>query len=851
MKAIRSFTVIPSLPAKLEFLRILAYNLWWSWNWEAIDLFKRLDYELWETSGHNPVKMLGSINQHRLLEASKDEAFLAHMNRVKERFERYLKCPIGTIQTHLEPIHTLIAYFSFEYGLHESIPIYSGGLGVLAGDLIKSASELGFPLVGVGILYRYGNFKQYLNPEGWQQEIFPENDFYNLPVMLIRKNENEPLLIDIELADRKIFSYIWRMYVGRIMLIFLDTNVPQNSTADREITAKLYGGDSEMRIKQEILLGIGGIKALTALGITPTIYHMNEGHSAFLGLERIKMMMEKYNFNFDEAKEAVMASNVFTTHTPVKAGIDLFSPELMEKYFSNYYKKLSISWDEFIGLGRVNPKNKDEPFCMPVLAMKLAKHINGVSKLHAKISRKMWQGLWPEIPENEIPIISITNGVHIRFWLSSEMASLYDRYLGPQWVDKPMDQNVWKRATSIPDSELWRAHERMREQLVAYARRLLVKQLKKRGASLSEIEMAKEVLDPTALTIGFGRRFAEYKRGYLIMKNPDRLKKIINNPEKPVQIIFAGKAHQKDNQGKEIIRQIVQIARHEELRKKIVFLEDYDIALAQYMVQGVDIWLNTPRRPLEASGTSGMKVVANGGINMSVLDGWWCEGYKGENGWAIGAGEIYEDYEYQDEVESRAIYDLLEKEIVPLFYKRGTDGLPREWIAIMKNSITTLCPYFNTNRMIEEYGELFYVPGTINFFKLMQDDKKKIHEIASWKRKIRENWNQIEIKEVTPCSQNVLKVGDQFVVEAKIILGNLTPNDVLVELYYGKMDSQGNIKNSKRAIMKQIKEIEKGIYLYKGSTRCRESGHQGYAIRILPFHEYLSSSFEMGLIKWG
>ncbi|MFB0547037.1 MAG: alpha-glucan family phosphorylase, partial [Anaerolineae bacterium] len=723
MKPIRTFTVVPSLPSELESLRELAYNLHWSWDHESINLFRRLDRSLWEETNHNPVLMLGTIRQSQLQAAAADRGFLAHLERAYERHQRYLGQSTWYDRCIPQrPGGRCIAYFSAEFAIAECIPVYSGGLGILAGDHLKSASDLGLPMVGVGLLYQEGYFRQYLSSDGWQQESYPINDLYNMPIQL-RKDENgDPLIISVDFPGRQVKAQVWQADVGRVPLFLFDTNISQNSREDQDITDELYGGDLELRIQQEIILGIGGIRVLDAIGLCPTVCHMNEGHSAFLAIERIRTMMEKHNLSFAEAREATATGNVFTTHTPVPAGIDIFPPHLIDKYFGHYYESLGITRHEFLALGRNNPYDEGEGFNMAILAIHLANYTNGVSRLHGQVARSMWQNLWPGVPQDEVPINHITNGVHVPSWVSRDLAELYDGYLGPNWREDPADQTVWQGVNNIPDGELWRTHERRRERLVAVARQKLVKQLEKRGAPLAEIAQAVEALDPKALTIGFARRFAAYKRATLIFHDVERLARIANHPERPVQFIFAGKAHPRDTAGKELIRHIVHMARREEFRQRIVFLEDYDMSLARYLLQGTDVWLNNPRRPREASGTSGMKAAANGAINLSILDGWWDEAYTPDVGWAIGRGEVYDDQGFQDAVESRALYDLLEKEVAPLFYDQGAGGLPRKWIARMKASMTAICPNFNTNRMVLQYMEEAYGPATERFHRLAQDD---------------------------------------------------------------------------------------------------------------------------------
>jgi starch phosphorylase len=850
-KILHRFTVIPSLPKELAGLQRIAYNLWWSWEPDAIDLFRRLDPELWRETRHNPVEILGTLQQATLEGLKADEGFMSHLAMVEEKLADYLAGTTWFAKIFKGANQPRIAYFSMEFGLHESLPIYSGGLGILAGDHLKSASDLGLPLVGVGLLYRQGYFRQYLNIEGWQQEFYPENDFYNLPLHLERDSAGAPLTIEIDLPQRRIKSHIWRVQVGRVPLYLLDTNLEENSPEDREITTRLYGGDQDMRIRQEILLAIGGVKALRRLGIEPEVCHMNEGHAAFLALERIRVLMEDRRLKFSEALEAVRAGNVFTTHTPVEAGIDHFPPDLLEKYLGRYYRSLGLSRDEFLALGRHNPRNHHETFCMAVLALKLAGHANGVSQLHGEVSRKMWADVWPDLPEEHLPLTSITNGVHNKTWLSREMTGLLVRYLGTRWLDDPTDSEVWRRVSRIPDAELWRTHRRGAERLVDYARHRLREQLCKVGATAKEIAVANEVLDPDILTIGFARRFATYKRGTLLFQNIDRLAGILNNPEQPVQIVFAGKAHPADHQGKELIRQIVQISHQERFRHRIVFLEDYDMSVARHLVQGVDVWLNTPLRPLEASGTSGMKVAFNGGLNMSVLDGWWCEGYQGNNGWAIGRGEVYDDLDYQNEVESRAIYDLLEKEIVPLFYDRGSDGIPRGWTACMKMSLQTLCPTFSTDRMVQEYAERFYLPAHNRWQQLNKEEQALAKDLASWKEKMQRLWRQIKIEEVLAEKMEDVAAGARIPVRAKINLGELPREEIAVDIYFGVLDSRGSIVGGELVPLEAAVIPGTTAYHFSGELECRFCGRQGFVLRVMPKHPALGPIYEPGLILWG
>jgi len=852
VRPIRTFTVVPTLPPGLQGLRKIAYNLFWAWDRESIDLFRRLDRDLWESADHNPVQMLGSIEQSRLKALEEDDAFLAHMGKVNASLEEYLATsPTWYEKTYRKDRKPFAAYFSAEYGITDCMPMYSGGLGILSGDHLKSASDLGLPLVGIGLLYQQGYFRQYLNSDGWQQESYPDNDFYNMAVELERHEDDTPITITVEYPTGPVKAHIWRAQLGRVPLFMLDTNILDNSRPeDRDITDQLYVADRDMRIRQEILLGIGGVRALDALGIDPIVYHMNEGHSAFLALERICKLKDKYGISFDEAKEVVSATNVFTTHTPVPAGIEVFSIQLIEKYLKDYCSCLDISINELLALGRQDSNNTNEQFSMAVLALRLAAYSNGVSKLHGMVSRRMWKSVWPGVPEDEVPIKSIVNGIHIRSWISNDMEGLFDRYLGPRWAVDPADANIWERVKQIPDDELWRTHERRRERLVAFARQHLVEQLKQRGAISSEIDQASESLNPGAFTIGFGRRFADYKRATLILRDLERLAQILCNQERPVQIIYSGKAHPEDNYGKELIREIVHTAKQEDFRRHIVFIEDYDMVVARYLVQGADLWLSNPRRFREASGTSGMKAAVNGVINMSILDGWWHEAYKTEVGWAIGREEEYEDVEQQDDVESKAIYNMLEGEIIPLFYERGPDGLPRRWIERMKASMAAICPMFNTNRMVHDYIEQSYHPCADRWLALTADDFAKVRELASWKANIKQHWPSIKINKVEMGKMPEISVGTQVAVRAQVQLGSLTPEDVSVEVYQGKVNSQGEITNAQAIRMGCSAAHKDGNYTFEGVISCEASGLHGYSVRILPRHESLSNPYELGLISW-
>jgi starch phosphorylase len=850
-RSIRPFTVLPCLPDRLRPLQTLAYNLWWCWNADAVALFRRINPDLFEALDHSPIRLLGATDQLRFEQLERDDGFLAHMDRVAAALDHYLKAPTWFQETHANGADTRVAYFSAEFGIHESVPVYSGGLGVLAGDHLKSASDLGIPLTGVSLMYREGYFRQYLNVDGWQQERYPENDFFTLPLTPELDAGGKPIVVTVALPGRELAIRIWHIQVGRVPLYLLDANIPQNAPQDRAITAQLYGGDLNTRIQQEIVLGIGGIRALRALGKMPTVCHMNEGHAAFTGLERIRLLIEEHRLDFATAFEAVKAGTCFTTHTPVPAGNDAFPMHMIEQYLGEYMGRMGVDRATLAGLGRQHPGNEQELFSMTVLAIKLANVSNGVSKLHGIVSRKMWQGLWPELPATEVPITSITNGVHTQSWLAPDMAQLYDRYLGIQWEGRPTDFAIWKRVDHIPDGELWRTHERGRERLVAMARARLRSQLKRRGSPPSEVDAADEVLDPDALTFGFARRFATYKRGDLVFRNFERLVSLVNDKDRPVQFIFAGKAHPQDRGGKELIQRVVHHSRRPEFRKRVVFIEDYDMNVARYLVQGVDVWLNNPRRPLEASGTSGMKICCNGGLNLSILDGWWVEGYDGDNGWAIGAGEEYTDLAYQDEVESRALLDLIEQDIAPAFYKRDSGGLPREWIRRMKRSIMSLVPVFNTNRMVEQYTERCYVPSAHRAAQLTADHLRAARELAVWRRRVRADWHQVKVEHVDAPTTDLLRVGGSFPVKVRVRLGPFRPDEVEVQLCHGVLDAMGDLAEPKALPLSANGSAAADGVLFTGEVPCRSSGQFGFSVRVMPRHAHLPHLFEPGLVTWG
>ena len=849
MKAKIKYSVVPNLPPQLEVLRRLAYNLCFSWKDEIRALFQRIDPGLWVDCGRNPVLMLGLVSQDRLNELSRDHGFLAQLEQVGRDFDRYLSQPRIQAGDYSPEVPFRVAYFSAEFGLAECLPIYSGGMGVLSGDHLKSASDLNLPLVGIGLLYQQGYFSQYLTSDGWQMEKYQPNDFANMPVSPARNSRGKPLTVSVDLKGTPVQIAIWRIDVGRVPLYMLDTNLETNPPEFRKTTAQLYGGDREMRLRQEIVLGIGGIRALKALGIEPTVIHINEGHSAFSALERINVLRKEKGLSFDAAREIILASTVFTTHTPVPAGNDTFDPELIRAYFEEYVKELGISFKVLLGYGRLDFRDDTEPFGMSTLALRLSAHSNGVSRLHGRTSKELWKKVWHHHPVEDVPIEYITNGIHVPTWISGDMAVLFDRYLGADWAEDPDNERVWEQVEKITNAELWRTHERCREYLVGFTRRRLAEQLTSQGVSMTDIQAASEVLSPDALTIGFARRFATYKRATLLFRDPDRLDHILDHPKRPVQIIIAGKAHPQDNEGKEFIQYIVHLTRQERFRRRVVFLEDYNMYVAKRLVSGSDLWLNTPRRPLEACGTSGMKALANGSLNLSVLDGWWDEAYQRDIGWALGHGEVYQDHAAQDDIESRELYNLLEEEVVPLFYQRGPDGIPRGWVDKMRAGLQRLVPVFNSHRMVQEYANRYYLPCSTRYHTLCSSDFSGAKDLAAWRQKLMTSWHEVSVVGITSRDGLEMSVGNEIDAVARVRLGSLSPEDVTVEAYYGRLDPNGDFLERETATLEAVDSAD-GVFTFRGTIPCARTGRYGFTVRVTPSHKRLENRFVMGLVTW-
>jgi starch phosphorylase len=841
---IREFVVRPALPQQLSRMQELSSNILWAWEPAIRALFRRLDPALWKESGYNPVIMLGRIAQSTLEKMAVDPRFVAQYQFACQRFDSHMKYPPTSIDGKA------VAYFSAEYGLTECLPVYSGGLGILSGDHMKSASDLDLPLVGVGLLYQFGYFRQNLNADGWQQERYFENDFYSLPVQPAMGDDGRQKLVYIELPTGPVAIRLWTLAVGRIKMIFLDTNTTENARVeDRGITAQLYGGDNDMRVRQEIVLGIGGMRALEAMGYKPTVFHMNEGHSAFLALERIRLFIERQGLRFDEALEAVRVNNVFTTHTPVPAGIDLFDPGLMFHYFNNFCQGAKIDFDSFMALGRRNAKDTGEPLSMAILALNTSAYRNAVSKLHGEISQEMWNGLWPSLPVSETPITWVTNGVHAPSWVNGDLADLYDQYLEPDWRSRWNDKAMWKLVRDIPDDELLEMHRRRKRRLIAFVRERQVASAVRRKAAAAEVRYSAEVLDPHALTIGFARRFATYKRATLLFRDVDRLRKILGNAERPVQILIAGKAHPRDQPGKTFIREIAQLARDPQLWKHIVFVEDYDMKVARELVQGVDLWLNTPRRGEEACGTSGMKAAMNGVLNLSVLDGWFDEAYEISGGWAIGDREPYS--EDQDAIHASNIYYLLENEIVPLYYAQSEGGPSGEWVRRMKESIMNLTPQFDARRMVDEYSRKLYDPSHANWMWMEGGNFEEARSRARWNQRVREVWPQVRFADMGPAPSGPVMSGKPIPVRAALYLAGLKPEDVRVECLIGAVSTGGSLENTQVVPLPSAR-IEGETAIFEREIIPEQTGRLGYAIRVSPNHDDNPLTRPVtSLLKWG
>ena len=851
MFVFNKITVNPQLPERIKELSKIANNVWWAWNTDFLKLFKTIDIDLWERCEKNPVKFLKCVDQSKLENAANYPEFLKEYDRVVSNFENYMNSKSTWYnKNYPNGKNNLIAYFSAEYGLDEILPIYSGGLGILSGDHLKSASDLGLPFVAVGLLYKNGYFWQKIGGYGNQETEYKNLDMSNLPILPVKNADGEDLIIDVKFPEDKIYLKVWKINVGRITLYLLDSDIEQNREDYRNVTLRLYGGDQEMRIRQEIVLGMAGANLLKILGLNPTVYHMNEGHSSFLVLEVIKNIMKEKEVSFNIAKEIVTAKTVFTTHTPVPAGNDMFPIDLVEKYFKEFWPKLGLSREEFLKLGMKPTEQLEQKFNMGILALKVAGKKNGVSKLHGAVSRELFGDVWPNIAANESPITYVTNGVHTCSWLAFNLKELYNKYLDPYWQDEIHNQETWKKIENIPNEELWNEHKFRKERLLNLVKENVTNRLKRNGMGYEQIKEITSKLNPNALTIGFARRFATYKRATLIFRDLERITQILNDESRPVQIIFAGKAHPADKEGQDLIKYINEISMMPQFKGKIFVLENYNMNIARYLVSGVDVWLNNPRRPMEASGTSGQKASINGVVNFSILDGWWAEGYNSKNGWAIGTNADYESYEAQDAADSDSLYSTLENKIIPTYYNVNDKGISNDWVTIMKNSIISTGAKYSTSRMVIDYVEKLYMPLcnlTNNYFNTLE----KVTEYNKFKEELYSNWNDIEITQVNNFNNITINAREEIEVTCTVKLPNISPSNIETQVYYGKVMENGILENIGIVPMKLVdSNEEEKVYTYEAKVKLVTGGDYGYTFRVMPKHEMLLDSANLNLVKW-
>ena len=853
MYIFNKITVNPQLPKRVGKLLDIANNLWWSWNSEFLRLFKEIDSDLWETVGKNPVKFLKLVSQDKLEDIAKDEEFLAKYDEVVNHFNSYMQTKETWFsKNYPNNANDLIAYFSAEYGIDEIIPIYSGGLGILSGDHLKSASDLGLPFVAVGLLYKNGYFNQKIDGYGTQKTEYTNIDLDNLPILPVKDENGEDLIIDVDFPDRKLYLKIWKIVVGRISLYLMDSDIDKNIAEDRVVTLRLYGGDQEMRIRQEIVLGMAGIKLLRRLGLKPSVYHMNEGHSAFLTLEVIKDVMEEKQVSFEVAKSMCSAKTVFTTHTPVPAGNDIFPIELMDKYFSNFWPKLGISREDFLRLGMKNTQGLEQGFNMGMLALRIAGKKNGVSKLHGAVSRRLFSDVWPNIAPDESPIEYVTNGIHTCSWLAPSMKKLFNQYLKPYWQDNIQDDETWNDIKNIPNKELWDTHTDRKKKLFTLVKNNITTRLKSSGYNYEEINEIVSKLNPNALTIGFARRFATYKRATLIFRDLERLTQLLNNPERPVQLIFAGKAHPADKEGQDLIKYIHEVSMKPQFKGKIFLLENYNIAMSRYLISGVDVWLNNPRRPMEASGTSGQKASVNGVINFSVLDGWWAEGYNQKNGWTIGDNTEYQSYEEQDIADSESLYNTLENKIIPLYYEnKKEDGVSDKWMEMFKNSIISTGGRYSTSRMVIDYTRDYYME-LANLSKNHYQNLDEVIDFTNWKKNMYASWKDIKITQNNNLDNITIDAGNQIEVHCIVNLPeNIDCNSIRTEVYYGKILENGIMEQIQTVPMNLIEQDDENrTYKYSAKIELKTGGNYGYTFRVMPQTVMMLDTANLDLIQW-
>lgn len=834
----------PGIPERFNGLKRLSRNLWWTWQPEVEELFRMIDSKQWEELNHNPMALLEALTINQMHELEHNELFIAKLDGVYERFENYMK------KANKKPKQQ-IAYFSMEYGLHDTIQIFSGGLGILAGDYLKEASDSNINLIGVGLLYRYGYFKQTLSAFGDQVNTYNPQKFTHMPLKPVRNASGDWLKVTVALPGRNLYAKVWKLDVGRIPLYLMDCDIEDNTESDRFITHQLYGGDWDTRFKQELLLGVGGIRLIRALGLNPDIYHCNEGHAAFIGIERLRLLVTEKRFSFDQAIEIVRATQLFTTHTPVPAGHDAFSEDVLRAYIPHYAERLNIPWNTFMNLGRFVENKTDERFSMSVLAAKLSQEMNGVSLIHGRVSREMFTGMYEGFFADELHIGYVTNGVHLPTWASPEWQKLYTRIFGADFFEKQFEKDRWKKIYDVPDEEIWQLRQMHRHGLISNVRSRLSVDLKMRQENPKNIIRTLDVINENTLTIGFARRFATYKRAHLLFTNMERLEKLVNNEKRPVQFIFAGKAHPADKAGQDLIKRIVEVSKMPQFLGKIIFVENYDMTLASKLVQGVDVWLNTPTRPLEASGTSGEKAVMNGVVNFSVLDGWWAEGYKPGAGWALSEERSYDNQQFQDELDAENIYNTFENEIVPAFYDRNKLGVPEKWVSHVKKTIAEIAPEFTMKRMIDDYFSRYYNKLLDRATDLLANDSEKIRHLAAWKRRILRGWDSIEVVSISipDSTKKPLRLGENFVAEIVLNVNELAPADLGLEVVFGhKINDE--VKKIAFAEEMTVAGIDGNIVTYFIEIRTEQSGVYDFAFRLYPKHVLLPHRQDFNLVRW-
>lgn len=840
----KEFVVKSNLPDGLKKLEEIAHNLWWVWNSDAKNLFRNLDHEGWIEAESNPVRLINNLSYEKLQKLASDNEFLEKLNAVYNNFRNYMSTPLDNNKP-------TIAYFSMEYGLTEVLKIYSGGLGVLAGDYLKEASDCAVNLTAIGFLYRYGYFTQSLSPDGQQIAVYEVQNFNNLPISMVKDTNEQPVLVEVPYPGRTVYANIWKVSVGRINLYLLDTDNEKNSDEDKSITHQLYGGDWENRLKQEIMLGIGGILALKKLGITKQVYHCNEGHAALINVQRLVDYITEKNLSFNQALEVVRASSLYTVHTPVPAGHDSFDEGLFGKYMSAYPEKLQLTWDEFVDMGRENPGNKEERFNMSAFACNTCQEVNGVSWLHGKVSQEMFNPLWKGYFPEELHVNYVTNGVHLPTWTASEWKAVYEKHFSKDFYTDQSNMKIWQAVYDIPDQEIWNTRTVLKNRLIDFIKVQFRENWLKNQGDPSRIVSILESINPNALIIGFGRRFATYKRAHLLFTDLKRLEAIVNNPNRPVQFLFTGKAHPADGGGQGLIKRIIEISRMPQFLGKVIFLENYDMRLAKRLISGVDIWLNTPTRPLEASGTSGEKAQMNGVLNFSVLDGWWLEGYVKGAGWALTEKRTYENQESQDQLDAATIYSMLENEIIPLYFAKGTKGFSPDWIQYIKNSIALITPRYTTKRMMDDYFDKFYYKLATRSGYLSENNYAKAKEIAAWKEKMSSIWDKIQVTSVVVPDKFLHEpvVGEDYELKVEIDTNNPNEKGIGLELVITRLD-----KNNKDTLYDieemQIVKSEGSKLTFSVDYKLNLAGSFKYAFRMFPKNEDLPHRQDFCFVRW-